>query len=663
MTAPLTPADLAAHRRLGISADVLARAGVGRVDDAQARDMGIRYRGALAGIWYPRIDPWTGHVVGGRVRRDVPEYENGKPLNKYVSTYGDRPHLYLSCTDADALADLSRTVVIPEAEKSCQTLASLAPDVVPVGVGGCWGWRGTVGKVETPEGARADEKGPSPDLDRIGWQGRDVVIWFDANVTTNPKVQAAERALAHELSRRGARVRLARMPETPHVNGLDDYAAAHGADAAQAIADVIARAMTCVTVRSTPPDAGTVSRLELARADSIAPEPIRWLWPDWIALGKTTIIAGHPGLGKSQLTCWMAAAVSTGGPLPGGGRAPLGDVILVSAEDDPADTVIPRLMAAGADLSRIHLLQAAYVTTPDGRETERGFNLQEDVPTLAATLAGLPDVRLVVVDPITAYMGKSDTHRTSDVRAVLRPVERLAQAMGVAIVMISHLNKGGGNEALMRVTGSLAFVAAARAGYLVARDPENDDQRLFLSTKINIAPETSGLAFCVEGIRLDCGIGTSRIAWTGEPVTVTANEALAAQGTTVDPSERSRTDEAADWLQEALADGPQPPKVLQAWAKRDGLAWRTIQRAKVPGLDRGRAGFGTGSLWRIDPPFAPTDTHSRHDSGSGANGANGANGTVCPTSHGGRITLTDTLAGGESPTSLDDKEAADAESF
>lgn len=257
----LLPKDIKAHARLGISRGELEVAQVQRVTDEEAREQGIRYRGALGGIFYPRLDPWERRIVGGRVRRDTPEMENGEPKNKYLSTYGDRPHLYLSVTTAAALADTTLTVVFVEAEKSALMLAAQAPHVCAIGLGGCWGWKGTIGKTETPDGDRTDEKGPSPDFDRIAWSGRDVVIWLDTNVTTNPKVQAAERALAGELARRGARVRLARIPSkelaelaeahVANINGPDDYAAAYGdVDMIRAVSAVLLNAAPYQAPRS-----------------------------------------------------------------------------------------------------------------------------------------------------------------------------------------------------------------------------------------------------------------------------------------------------------------------------------------------------------------------------------------------------------------------------
>jgi putative DNA primase/helicase len=366
------------------------------------------------------------------------------------------------------------------------------------------------------------------------------------------------------------------------------------------------------------------AQLEIVAASTIPPRRLTWLWEEWIARGKTTILAGHPGLGKSQLTCFLAAAVSTGGALPGGGMAPLGDVLMVSAEDDPADTIIPRLMAAGADLSRVHLLGDVRENAGGGPR-QRGFDLVQDVPRLEEALSARSDVVLVIIDPVTAYMGSSDTHRASDVRAVLRPLEQAAQRQRAAIVMISHLNKSSGQEAVLRVTGSLGFVAAARTNLIVARHPEDDDLRVLVKSKSNLALEGGGFEFKVEGIDLPDDLTTSRIHWTGRSVPFKANELLASPGS-VNPEARAAINEAEEWLHSALAHGPRLAKELKLQAREDGVAWRNVQRVKLPNLTKGRPGFGEASFWSINNSFAPPQHQSRHVLDGGANGADGADG-------------------------------------
>ena len=229
----LTPADLALHACLGIPEELLEQAYVERVTDSEARTrLSSRHSGDLAGLLYPYRDPVTGEPQTHRLRRDHPEIENGKPKDKYLSAYGDSKHLFFPPNAGELLADTSALVVIVEAEKSILAIMAAAARagrrVLVVGTGGCWGWRGRVGKTTDATGARVDEKGPLPDLARITWTNRDVVVLFDANAATNQKVQAARSALAQDLLTRGTAVRIGEIQTEDGINGPDDYIGKHG---------------------------------------------------------------------------------------------------------------------------------------------------------------------------------------------------------------------------------------------------------------------------------------------------------------------------------------------------------------------------------------------------------------------------------------------------
>jgi putative DNA primase/helicase len=264
------------------------------------------------------------------------------------------------------------------------------------------------------------------------------------------------------------------------------------------------------------PAAGT---LVTRRVSDVDARPIRWLWPYRIPRGKLTIIAGHPGLGKSQLTADVAARVTAGGKWPDGvGHATGGGhVIVLTAEDDTADTLRPRLEAAGADLERVHVVDGVIRGySGDGTRYQRQFSLESDLAALDAKLSELERVELVVLDPISVYLGNIDSHVNAEVRGALGPVKDLAERHRAAFVAISHMSKAGGTQALLRVTGSLAFIAAARAGYLVAADPETAERMLFLPLKNNLARPQPGMAFRIETAKVSSAAGaieTSRVVW------------------------------------------------------------------------------------------------------------------------------------------------------
>jgi hypothetical protein len=314
------------------------------------------------------------------------------------------------------------------------------------------------------------------------------------------------------------------------------------------------------------------------RASEIEPERVEWLWGGRVAVGKQTLIAGDPGTGKSQLSVAIAAAISRGGEWPcREGRARLGSVIILSAEDGVADTIVPRLTAAGADLDRIRL-----VTAVEDGKGRRSFNLQADLYELERTIAAIGDVRLIVIDPISSYMGKTDSHKNTDVRGVLEPIGEMAERMRVAVLSVTHFSKANGGtaiRALNKFMGSVAFVAAARAAFVVLEDPNDAERRLFLHAKNNLAEAPQGLAFRLDQDIVGEGIVTSKVAWEPEPVTLTANEVLAADGA----SKRNTlaVEEAECFLQALLAEGPLPSKQVDAEALEAGIKSATLRRAKA----------------------------------------------------------------------------------
>ncbi|NDY95047.1 AAA family ATPase [Wenzhouxiangella limi] len=331
--------------------------------------------------------------------------------------------------------------------------------------------------------------------------------------------------------------------------------------------------------------------------EEIMPEPIRWLWPNRIARGKLTLIAGDPKLGKSLLTADLTARITAGHSWPVDGTTPpRGSVIFASAEDDAADTIRPRLEAARADISRVHILETVADADPETLEIrERMFNLKRDIQRLDDELHDLGDVVAVIIDPVTAYLGGTNSHTNSDVRELLAPLSKLAGKHGVAVIAVSHLNKGGSTNALYRVSGSLAFTATARGCWLVVKDQDDDTRRLLLPSGSNIAPDIGGLAYRINTKQTSVG-EMAVIEWEPDMVEVDASEALQP-----DSEERTERHEAADWLRDLLWDGRMTAGEVQKAAKSAGFAWRTVQRArKVAGVETKREGFGKGATYFWD---------------------------------------------------------------
>jgi AAA domain len=335
-------------------------------------------------------------------------------------------------------------------------------------------------------------------------------------------------------------------------------------------------------------------RLIARRASDIAIVPVDWLWLGRVAIGKLTLIAGEPGLGKSQVALAMVAAVTTGGAWPcGEGRAPLGNVIILAAEDGAADTVVPRLEAAGADRRRVHIVSA--VRDDAGH---RALDLAADLELLEQKICEVGNVRMVVIDPISSYLGaRIDSHNNTAVRGTLEPVCEMADRLHVAVVGITHQPKGTGTAAMHRFIGSIAFVAAARAAYIVTRDPDDENRRLFLPVKNNLAPLGQGLAFRLEQrIVAEPGIVASSVVWDAVPVTISADEALSATDVAREGAASPRT-EAEEYLRDKLSAGRVPVEEVNEHARALSIAPRTLARArKALGIRAVKDGFGGGWL-------------------------------------------------------------------
>jgi len=336
----------------------------------------------------------------------------------------------------------------------------------------------------------------------------------------------------------------------------------------------------CVFVMGVGLDAVTLSRQVILQcAKDILPERVTWLWPGRIPLGKLTVFAGDPGLGKSAVSLDVVARMTADRPFADRTLPEAGEAIILSAEDDPADTLRPRLDAAGADVNKVHIIKSVKHVNASGEAVEGGFNMTTDLPALEEALKDNPDVRLIVIDPLSAYLGETDTHRNASMRGVLAPLAKLASDSDVAIVGIDHLTKAE-KKAIYRVSGSIATIAASRSAWVFTKDKVDGTRRLMLPIKNNLAGDQEGLAYRIEEVNLPCEnnatIPSIRIAWEEGTVTGNVDELLSE---TPEKEEASALDEAIDWLKAQLVE-PKESAELMEDAKRDGLSWSTVKRAK-----------------------------------------------------------------------------------
>jgi putative DNA primase/helicase len=365
-------------------------------------------------------------------------------------------------------------------------------------------------------------------------------------------------------------------------------------------------------------------RLITHRASDLEPEELVWVWPGRIAEGKLCLLGGPPGLGKSQLTAFVSATVSTGGQWPcDEGTTTAGSVIFMSAEDGIEDTIVPRLMAAGADRDRVHIVRAATKPDGTGRKT---FSLKTDVDLLEKKAKEIGDVRLIVVDPISAYMGGADGNGNVETREVLEPLAEMANRLRIAVLAVTHLNKGGGGgqTAMNRFCGSIAYIAAARTAFLVVADAENSDRRLLLQAKNNLAKDCKGLVFRLEQRLVKEGIVSSNVIFFDEQVSASVDEALTAfEGRGRNGGRNASAKLAAvELLKEVLANGPVGVEEVERQARQAGFLddGKRIGKVKVfndacaaLGVVRKRVGFGQGAhyVWSLPEASCASETNMR----------------------------------------------------
>ena len=346
-----------------------------------------------------------------------------------------------------------------------------------------------------------------------------------------------------------------------------------------------------VTSDATHPAVDGFEQGWLTRASDFAPKPVNWLWPGRIALGKVTLLAGDPGLGKSLLTLDFAARVTRGAEWPGKEeevsgvgcqvsveesaaqptREP-GTVVVLNLEDGIADTIRPRLDVHGADCSRVLFVSTTGEFDAEGRYTP-AFQLERDLHRLEAMLDRVPDCRLVIIDPIMAFLGRAIESMNTEVRGVMDPLSAMAKKRNLAVLAVTHLRKKDG-ATLYRALGSLAFVAASRAAWLVCGDPADDGRRLFLPLKNNLAGERRGRAFRIESRGPS---GAPFVCWEEREVSITADTALRPPRPLGRPNHEGTA--VNEWLAEFLARGPQPAAAVREAAEAHGFTYGTLRRA------------------------------------------------------------------------------------
>ncbi|MFM7294581.1 MAG: AAA family ATPase, partial [Burkholderiales bacterium] len=367
-----------------------------------------------------------------------------------------------------------------------------------------------------------------------------------------------------------------------------------------------------VVAKASEPVYSSGRYVTLTSAADIEPEPIEWLWDGWLAAGKFHLLGGAPGTGKTTLAIAMAATVSSGGRWPDGTTAEAGDVLIWSGEDDPANTLIPRLILSGGNRGRVR-----FVVGTDGIGGKLPFDPATDMQRLTEAAHKFGNVRLLIVDPIVSAVA-GNSHNNAETRRCLQSLVELGTALNCAVLGITHFTKGtGGSDPVERVTGSIAFAALARVVLVAAkkREPEEGEAtRMLARAKSNIGEDDGGFSYdLMQGeLPKHRDVIASYVVW-GDALAGSAREMLATADMG-DDDEGGALSEACEFLADYLSNGAAATKDIQAAAKEAGHSWATVKRAKKRlNVTAEKAGMAGGWNWQLTRRCSPNpeDAHTQ----------------------------------------------------
>jgi putative DNA primase/helicase len=335
-------------------------------------------------------------------------------------------------------------------------------------------------------------------------------------------------------------------------------------------------------------------------ASAYSPKALRWIWDGWLARGKLHLLAGAAGTGKTTIAISIAATVSAGVRWPDGTAGDYGDVLIWSGEDDIADTLLPRLMAVGGNLDRVHFVDGFT----DSHGKGRPFDPATDLQALAKAARQLPNLKLIILDPVVGVLGSIDSHRNTETRRGLQPVVDLAAEIGCCLLGITHFSKNtSGREPLERVAGSMAFGAVARGVLGTVKPADPDEPRRLVRVKANNGSDCGGFAYTLHRVAIPGhpDIIAQRTDW-GEALEGSARELMAVEDGDADAAADAMA-EAETFLAELLRDGPVATREIMAAAAAHGHTRRTLFRAKDGmGVKATKNGFEAGWSWQLPPP-------------------------------------------------------------
>ncbi len=312
------------------------------------------------------------------------------------------------------------------------------------------------------------------------------------------------------------------------------------------------------------------SRIETIQLSDVEGKAIQWFWPNRIPAGMLSLLVGNPGVGKSFLTMYICAVVSTGRDWPDAANVlPPGSVLLFSDEESLEYAIKPRLDAHQADCTKIHAVP--HIILPDGNPDS--FTIDEHIQVLREHLASMPDCRLLIFDPITAYLGAVNANNNAEVRGALIGLQRLAQDSGVTVLGINHFSKKAELDAIHRILGSTGFVAAARSVWAVIQEKQDDDgddepPRLLIPVKTNYSVAPTTLRFHLTDGRVVFDEGQHRVDI----------DSILQKAKKTGGQRANKKDEIAGWLSGRIGSETVLADELQAEAEAKGFTWSYVQK-------------------------------------------------------------------------------------
>ena len=528
----------------------------------------------------PRIAP-SGERIAPVIKPDSPreiEERGKKRVLKYESVSGSEIRLSVHPRTLKVLRDVAYPLWATEGEKKGAALVSHGAVTVVVQGTGCW---------NVPR-----------DWEDIKLYGREVVIAFDADVMANPNVLGELEKLSEFLrGSRGAKVKYLNWPEKYRgtKTGVDDVLGAGEAS----LQEIHGWAQDAPDEKAAP--------VGIALSD-LTVEYIRWLWRNRFPRGKVSVLDGDPGTGKSLILVDLAARVTSGTPMPDGEEVERAGAVLVCAEDDAADTILPRFLAAGGDPTRARVIGS-----------EKPFVIPEDLDKLERAINQV-GASFVAIDPVMSFLSDEiNSNRDQDVRRALQPLVDIAKRTGAAVVICRHLNKSSsGGQPIYRGQGSIGFIGIVRSGLMVGAHPEMDDTYILAGQKSNLSKPPESLAYSIAATPPDYEV--PRISWLGASE-VTAREM---NSTPDDEGERDRLAEAKEFLRDVLRAGPVGSKQIKKEASEADISWRTVERAKSAlKVQSARDGEGGRWVWVLDAPGGERVSVSDADGGVGGVGGLG----------------------------------------